>query len=352
MSTRHFTFDSPYLPDFDVVEEREGNISRFPHTGQLPKLYRALSFEFYRGLPHRLSGLDHRAEDYKKIQLRRAALMFCTYFNRARKDGIRLHPIIDRDKVARISIVQQIIERHEQGLLHRFKFYAGEDFFTEIYLNRHRIVFAGHALERFSERAPSPLGPDLTNVLVAFFGAPAVLMLCNKDAAFTFHYANTVIAFPVRISDSAPEYFLPTCLAAEQINHLEPIHPPVAFTLHFQQTDKAKEPRNWNVIERQAALYHVWKRRESLKVVPPPEVKKMSWFEMADRITDGKEFGPGSRLLFMDNIHGPNTDISLLPNQEETMHDAVADLKKMEPGRDWDAIYRDQKEANPHWHAD
>jgi hypothetical protein len=215
MSTKHFTFDSYYLPDFDVVEEREGNISRFPHTDQLPKLYRALNFEFYCGLPHRLSGLDHRAEDHKKIQLRRAAVMFCLYFNRARKDSMRLHPAIGQDKVARISIVQRIVERHEQGPLHRFKFYAGEDFFTEIYLNGHRIVFAGHALERFSERASNPFGSDLTNVLVAFFGAPAVLMLCNGDPAFTFRYANTVIAFLVRHSDSEPEYFLPTCLSAQ-----------------------------------------------------------------------------------------------------------------------------------------
>jgi hypothetical protein len=351
MSTKHFTFDSHYLPDFAVVEERGGNISRFPHTDQLPKLYRALNLEFYRGLPQRLSRLDHRAEDYRKIQLHCLVLMFCSYFNRERKDSIRLHPAIGQDKVARISIVQQTVEHHEQGPLHRFKIYAGEDCNTEIYLNGHRIVFAGHALERFSERAPNPLGSDLTNVLVAFFGAPAVLMLCNENPAFTFRYANTVIAFPVRHSDSEPEYFLPTCLAAEQISKLEPIHPPVAYTFHYQQADKTGEFRNWSVIERQAALYHLWKRKELLKVDKSPEVEEMSWYEMAHRLTDENEFGPGSRLLFMDNIHGPNT-ISLQPNENETKHDVVEDLKKMEPNRDWDAIYREQKAANRKWHAD
>ena len=44
--TSYLPFNSKYLPDFQVVEEREGNISRFPHTDQLPKLLRALNLEF------------------------------------------------------------------------------------------------------------------------------------------------------------------------------------------------------------------------------------------------------------------------------------------------------------------
>jgi prepilin-type N-terminal cleavage/methylation domain-containing protein len=53
------------------------------------------------------------------------------------------------------------------------------------------------------------------------------------------------IAFPVRMSDSEPEYFLLAYLAAEQINKLEPIHPLVAYTLHYRRSDKTQEIRNW-----------------------------------------------------------------------------------------------------------
>lgn len=348
--TKHFIFDSRYLPDVAVVEQRVGNTSLFPRTDQLPKLLRALKFEFSTGLPHRLSGLDHRAHDYKKMQLYQAVLMFCTYFNKARQDNIRLHPVVDRDKVARVSIVQHMVEHHKEGALHRFKFYAGEDLFTEIFVNGKRIVFSDHALMRFSQRAQNPLGSDMTNILVSFFGSPAVLMLCNGDPAFVFTNGDTVIAFPVRVSDSEPEYFLATCLAAEQINNLEAIAPPIVYSMHFDQDDRVSTPRNWNVIECQAKLYHAWKCRPVQDTVVP-EIPKMCWNEVAHAVIAPiqRGYGPGSRLFFRDNIHGPCM-VGLRPGELEPHHDSLAELKRLEPERDWDDIYRQQKAANPTWY--
>lgn len=76
--TKSFPFHSPYLPNFQVVEQREGNISLFPHTEQLPKLLRALNMEFHAGLPAQIARVDNRAKDYVKLVKSMAALLFCT----------------------------------------------------------------------------------------------------------------------------------------------------------------------------------------------------------------------------------------------------------------------------------
>jgi hypothetical protein len=65
---KYLPFDSSYLANFQVVEQREGNISRFPHTDQLPVLLRALNNEFRSGLPDRIARVDHRANDYMKME--------------------------------------------------------------------------------------------------------------------------------------------------------------------------------------------------------------------------------------------------------------------------------------------
>jgi hypothetical protein len=66
--TNYLPFNSIYLPDFHVVEDWDGNISRFPHTAQLPKLCRALNLEFRSGLPDKIARVDHRANGFSKMQ--------------------------------------------------------------------------------------------------------------------------------------------------------------------------------------------------------------------------------------------------------------------------------------------
>jgi hypothetical protein len=199
-------------------------------------------------LPDRIARVDHRANDYSKLMLYRAAQSFCSVFHEARTDQIKLFALPDRNLVARISIVQHITEQQEEefGQVHRFKFYAGDDFFTDVYLNGKRIVFASHALERFSSRVTNQIGMDLINMLDAFFGFPVVLMLCNDTPAFVYHYRNSIIACPVRFDSS--DYFLPTCLTVNEINKLEPILPPPAFSLHYDPVYKVPNVRNWNVL--------------------------------------------------------------------------------------------------------
>src|SRR6185312_12903906 len=126
MSTppKHVPFDSIYRPDFEVVEERHGRLSLFPHTDQLPLLLRALNLEFYGALPDRIARVDKRADGFHKVMLRTAAMFYCNIFNKVRKDGLRLFWLSDADLVAQVTLVQQITEHHPLGKVHRFRFYG------------------------------------------------------------------------------------------------------------------------------------------------------------------------------------------------------------------------------------
>src|ERR1051326_1698760 len=75
--TRHWPFESKYLRDFEVVEECRNGLRLFPHTDQLPLLSKAIHREFEWGLTSRLANADHRADHWRKLQLRGAALAFC-----------------------------------------------------------------------------------------------------------------------------------------------------------------------------------------------------------------------------------------------------------------------------------
>src|SRR5262245_44782497 len=132
----HHPFSSDYKPDFHVVEERKGNRRLFPATEQLPILLRALRHEFHLGLPRKLADADSRASDFVKIQRKMVVEMFCHYVNNSRKDDLKLFGLLDRDRVSQLAIVQQITDSTPLGLVHHFKFYAGENFFPEIFLSR------------------------------------------------------------------------------------------------------------------------------------------------------------------------------------------------------------------------
>jgi len=344
-------FNSPYLPNFQVVEQRDGSISRFPHTDQLPKLLRALNHEFTTGLPAKLARVDHRANDYMKLQKHRAALMYCSYINQARRDGLRLRALLDRNLVARISIVQQITEHTDRGPLHRFKFYAGDDFFTELYLNGRRISLAKHVLDRFTERVPNPLGTDLTNFLNVFFGAPAMVMESNKRTAFVFPHDGSVLAFPVRLSET--EYFLPTCLTGNEINDMDMVLPPIAYTWLYDPVYKMPEIRNWDTIGWSMALIRDWNQKVQLQLKEPAPMQTKPWLSLADKVFDAVKLeghGAGSRFIFWDNIPGPGC-IKLLPGEPETRYVVLENLKVWRPDVDWDRVVPAHKAAHPDWYG-
>ena len=334
---KHLPFNSIYLPNFEVVEQRVGNFSFFPHTEQLPKLLRALNFTFHAVLPDRIARVDRRAKDLQKIEKHAAALMFCNQFNAARGDDLRLQALTDKDLVARISIVQQIIEHTPKGQLHRFKFYGGDDFFTDIYLNGKGIVFSGHAVARFFERVPNPVGTDLTCLFEVIYGSPTVAMHCDSSLAFVYDYQGSVIALPVR--EQEKEFIFATCLSINEINRLEPILPPPIFNLHYDPVYTEPVVRNWDVNAQVQMLLNSWQRKVP---VPPPEkteIDEMSWPEFAHKISDLTRYcgsGEDSRFLFLDNIPGPCT-MRLRPGGQEKRHIILEDVKRLHPD-DWERI--------------
>jgi len=349
--TKYSPFNSAYLPNFQVVEERKGNISKFPHTDQLPKLLRALNLEFAAGLPDKIARVDHRAKDYMKIQKQMAALLFCSHVNKARRDNLRLRALVDCNLVARISIAQHIVEHVSPASIHRFKFYGGDDFFTHIYVNGKQIAFANHALERFSERVPDHIGADLTNLLDAFFGSPIIVMECNRSQAFVFPYDESVIAFPIRQSDTDPEYFLPTCLSGDEIFQLDTLFPAPAYTPLYVPIYKEPAIRNWSPALHGVVLKNIWQNKKPLTAAEPHFVDTLPWSKIGHTINDMFKFrghGEGSRFVFRDNIPGHNT-ISLLPGKEEERHVESENLKKFDPNTNWEQIIAEQKAANPQW---
>jgi hypothetical protein len=151
-------FDSDYLTEFTMYEEIEGSIRRYPRTDQLQVLLWDLNQKFKLMLPRKIADVDVRADDFMKIQRKVAVDLFCHLVNASRSDGLHLFGLLDRDRVAHVSVVQQITEHTPFGPQHSFKFYAGEEFFTDIFLSGRKVAFSEHALERFGTRTPGVIG--------------------------------------------------------------------------------------------------------------------------------------------------------------------------------------------------
>jgi hypothetical protein len=334
---KHCPFESIYREDFQVVEQRRGNVSLFPHTEQLSLLLRALNLEFYGGLPGRIARVDHRADGFHKIVLKTAALIFCSSINGSRLDRLRLFRLLNHDLVSQVSIVQQITEQSRRGPFHRFRFYAGDDFFPEIRLSGKRLAFADHVLQRFSARVPNNVGEDLSHFLLTVFGSPLISLLCGPGRAFLVPYEESILAFPYKEADD--EYFITTCLSINEINSLEIEFPPQVFNLHYGPSFTEPKVRNWVPTKWTLDLYRSWERKSPLPPRKAPLARK-EWHRFGHSVKDHSTqhgHGPGSRCCFLDNIPGPCA-IGIRPGQKELRHDELAAYKKSLPQYDWDEI--------------
>ena len=340
---KHIPFQSHYREDFEVVEERHGHVSLFPHTEQLPLLLRSINLEFHSGLPDRIARVDQRADAFHKIIRYHAALMYCANLNAARTDRLRLFQLHDYDLVSRVSIVQQITESHPLGRIHRFRFYAGEDFFPEIYLSGKRIAFAEHVLQRFSTRVPNHVGEDLSRLLLAFFGTPIISMPVGKSPAFIVTWHESILAFTYK--EMPDEYLLTTCLTVNEINSLEQRLPAFAYNLHYGEAFTKPRLRTWFPSHWMESLYSCWQRKVPL---PPPMAmppglagKKMkNWHWLAHQTKDtvvGNGHGQGSQFCFTDHIPGPCV-LEIKPGQTIPVLDEIQILKEWKPDVDWDSL--------------
>lgn len=346
---KHIPFESIYREEFEVVEQRVGKVSLYPHTDQLPLLRRALNLEFLTGLPGRYARVDKRANGFDKLVLGNAAMMFCTFINRARKDHLRLFDLPDTDLVSRVTIVQQITEDHPLGRTHRFRFYGGDEFFPEIRLSGKRIVFADHVMQRFSRRAPNHVGEDLTNLLVTFFGTPIISLQVGKSRAFILNYNGSILAFTYK--ESADEFFITTCLSVNEMNTVTPEPFTHAYNLHYGETFTKPALRTWLPAKWMVEYYDRWQKKTPFRPEPPPDTaaverKLSNWRWMAQHIRDvtaKQGHGPGSQVCFLDQIPGPcRTEGS--PGQKIQLFDELKIYRAVNPQLDWDALIAERAE--------
>jgi hypothetical protein len=349
---KHQPFQSIYRPDFEVIEQRAGHASYYPHTEQLPLLLRAINLEFLGGLPDRVARVDRRADGFHKVLRYHAALMYCATLNGARRDQLRLFHLFDRDLVARVSIVQQISESSPLGRIHRFRFYAGQDLFPEIRLSGKRVAFADHVLQRFSARVPNNIGEDLTHLLLGFFGTPIVSMPVGKSHAFVITYGESMLAFTYK--ETPDEYLLTTCLTINEINSLERRYPAYAHNFHFDAAFTKPRLRTWFPSRWMEQIHSRWER----KVPLPPPMERLeglagrkleNWHWLGHQVKDAvvkHGHGPGSQICFTDQIPGPSI-LEIKPGQSIPAFDELQVLKGWKPDVDWEGMMaqRDAEEA-------
>lgn len=318
---KHVPFDSIYRADYEVVEQREGNTSLYPHTGQLPVLARAMDLEFHGALPPRIARVDARADGFHKILLAHSAMLFCGAVNGSRSDNLRLIHLPTPDLVTRVAVVQQLTTTTPRGLCHRFRFYTRDGFLPDIHLSGKRLVFSDHVLQRFSARAPDKIGSDLTTFFLVFYGSPLVAMPVGAGRAFVVQYLTSILAFAFK--ETASEYFLTTCLGLNEINSLHPDPAPDAYNLHFGAAFTRPEIRNWSPARQVELLHRSWERKTPLPPADHLATQKFHWHHMAHWIKDTaikNGHGPGSRISFMDNLPGPFT-IEIRPGHGEWRYD-------------------------------
>lgn len=336
---KHVPFQSIYRTNFEVVEERDGKFSLYPHHSQLPLLLRALNLEFYGALPGRLARADGRADGFHKLAVKCAAIMFCSGMNGARADALRLYALANGDLICKVAIVQQITESTRRGLHHRFRFYAGEDFCPDIHLNGKSLIFTDHVLQRFSARVPNHVGEDMTHLLLAFYGTPHLSMGVGPGRAFVVPYLGSLVAFTYEETET--EFIITTCLTINEMNSLRPEIPPQAFNLHYGPAFKRPQVRHWLPTKSMSEFYRTWERKVPL---PPPlerPKKPLRWHWVAEWVRDNirkQGHGPTSQLLFLDNLPGP-CHIELRPGQPEPRVNECEIYKERHPEIDWDTAF-------------
>ncbi len=348
---KHAPFLSIYRENFEVVQERRGRVTLYPHTEQLPLLLRALNYEFYGALPDRIARVDRRADGFHKTVLRNCAMIFCGTVNRKRTDQLRLFDLPDPDLVFKVAIVQQITETGGRGCSHRFRFYAGADFFPEIRLSGRRLVFADHVIQRFCSRVPNHIGEDLSLFLDLFYGHAIISVPCGQGRAFVFAYNDSVLAFPYR-ENTPGEYFIATCLTALEINSLQLELPPCVHNFHYGGDYTSPTRRHWRPILHIRDIYEKWQQKKP----PKPgrdDRDKYQWnrkmgYLLRD-VTVKQGYGPGSGIYFMDHIRGPHI-AQTQPGQPESSYDELEEAGKLGIEGDWSAAFarRDAILRGPH----
>jgi hypothetical protein len=320
MPNNHYYLDSLQSGNLELEEEAWGNIRLFPKTSQLPELQREMDRQFRAPLSQLISRVSARSDDFWKIARKAAAFAFCHYINSGRSDKLRLFCLPDHNKVARITIVQQMTRHEEKGAIHSFRFYGGEDFFPEIRLSGRRLLFTNHILERFKQRADNLLVEEIGAFLNIFFNSCVIGMEVNGGQALILPNHTEFLAFTYRKDPS--EYVLTTCLAKEQVNNLKPTLPAKVFNLHYGESFSPPHTRNWNPLADMLKFEAEWKSKEEVDEVEFSYQK--DWPTVCNNFHHSLRqsgFNGHSTMHFVDDIPGPHT-LALKPEDKILKFDA------------------------------
>ena len=343
VAMKHRPFDSIYRPDFEVVEKREGAVSYFPHTDQLPILHRALNLEFRGGLPSGIGKVNAKSDGFRKLLLAQSVSFFCDFANVARQDGVVLFQLLDGDLMARVAVVQQVTEMTRLGNCHRFRFYGGGDFQPEVYLSGKEIIFAEHVLQRFDQRVPHSLGQNLSLLLNCLLQGQILALPVNGGRAFIAGFGDSFLAFPFKESDS--EYFITTCLSAKEVHALDPELPPQAFNFHYGRAFTSPVVRTWLPLNVLLNVYNSWEAKKPVEPILKP-ISEKNWYRLASFMKDvaiKQGHGPGSQLRFVDDVFGPSF-MEFRPRQVPVAWNDQLDYAKADPKYDWENIIKQRDE--------
>jgi hypothetical protein len=338
---KHLPFKSIYRENFEVVEQRQGRESRFPHDDQLPIIWRALDMEFRDGLPGRFARVDKRADGFHKVVRRHCALMYCMSVNGVRSDGVRLMSLPDQDLVGQVAVVQQVTRECRKGRTHEFRFYAGPNFQPEIRLSGKRVVFSTHALERFSTRVPNFVGADITHLLLAFYGTPVFSMPLGVGSALVVPYDKSLLAFTYK--ESPDEFFITTCLTVKELSILKFRLPPLVYNWHYGESFTLPQVRHWAPSNHVKEFMDAWNRKTPFDPPQAPGNRHdwKRWGAMMKDLLVRQGHGPGSEVCFLDNIPGPNV-LESKPGQSPMAYDELAEYKRWKPEEEWDAVFAER----------
>lgn len=334
----HSPVESEYLTDFVAHEEKQGNERFFPSTAELPQLARALRLEFESMLPPRIKQTDARGSGLRKIERKAAAEIFCDVVNGSRTDNLQLFHLLDNDLVAHPAIVQHVFRDDREGTSLSFRFYVRDGFFEEIRLCGRRLSFAKHAFERFYERSRKT-GNVIKSLIKTVFLKPMVLLPCGGKDKFGIFVSLEDSLFVLPIREQSDEFLVQTFLNIDTTYSLETGLPAYPVNLHYGTTFTPPKIRNWDPVSCVNAVKDLFDSKAQPVKQQTADYHRR-WGELAQKVPDlvkNAGHGPGSRLVFLDNIPGPCC-LQIGPQDTETSFDELAYYTKHHPDRDWAAI--------------
>ncbi len=307
----HWPFESKYLRDFEVLEERRDGLRLFPRTEQLPLLAKAIDAEFHAGLTTRLANTDERGDPWRKMQLREAALAYCTVVNAARSDHLHVHPFYTLAGVTQIALVQHITESTAGGTRHWFRQFRGTDFLPEIFLSGKRIVFSGHAIERYAQRALAEFGHTVIHMMKQFWNSPPlILQLDGHSSAFVYWAGNKSLAIQP-FEETATEFFILTTLNPHQTKSLTVPQPLRRVYLHYGEIPPrpGDNGAKFSLEGHAANLVEIWKTHPEHTGPSLEEPQFGSWtrvVQRSKRVLREEGHNENSGFVFYDHIYGPS----------------------------------------------